>query len=491
MSKSRYDIVVVGGGLAGSLMAISLKRKNPAISILIIERCSEFPAKLGESSAEITGLFFNRFQIPHILKKQIQKTGLRFLFNESNSADFSKMDEFSSPSVRSIANGYQFNRQEFDEDLIREAEKLGAEILRPAELISFQFEKFNSRLRIRFEGIESEIAATWVIDASGTERIAGKAMNWKAETGFHTATCFAHFENLRPHSDWDNAENTFWKTKAIGSKEESTIHFLREGCWWWYIRLNNQTTSIGIVYDKTMHQPEDPQKFFEEFIRNDAQLNFITAGSSHSPVRHLAELPYLSKKLYAEGLAVIGDAAAFVDPLFSPGIEFMVQQSIWLTGLLADYFEKNEMQFAKWNRYEKRFLKAFRNRILIYRDRYKIMGSYDLFSNWVQFDFFGYFSFTVIPSVVFPKRMKFPPAFGFPLSAIYLFVTKRYLKIAARRKKQNRISAALRKPVSLSHVGIPSGIRLYVKPLQLFGIWFGNFMRIVFSEWKWRISGKK
>lgn len=492
MNKSRYDIVITGGGLAGSLMAISIKRKNPAISILIIERSAEFFPKAGESSAEITGLFFNRFQIPHILKKQLPKAGLRFVFNESQTADFSKADEFSSPSVRSIANGYHFNRKEFDQDLLIEAEKSEAEILRPAEIISFQFEKFNSKLKVRYGENESEISAVWVIDASGTERIAGKAMNWcDTNLQFDTAACLAHFTGLRPQTEWDNTPNPFWDKYAIGPRSESTIHFLREGCWWWHIRLNDQTTSIGIVYDKTIHQPEDPVKFFEDFLTNDAQLNFITAPSSHGTVKVLPKLPYLSKKLYDEGLVVIGDAAAFVDPLFSPGIEFICQQSIWLTDLITDYFTSGNFNQRKWNRYEKLFLKAFRNRILIYQNRYKLMHSYDLFSNWVQFDFFGYYSFTIIPVVIFPRLIKYPPAFSFPLAPVYNFITGRYLKIAARRKKQNRISTSLKKPLSLSHVAIPSGLRLYFKPLQLFGIWFANYIRIVFDEWRFRFSGKK
>ncbi len=140
----RYDIIILGGGIAGSVMAISLKRKTPSLTILIVERSSIFPNKVGESSAEMTGLFFNRFGIEHILKKQIPKTGLRFLFNEHNTFDHNKMDEFSSPSFKSIANGYHFNRQQFDEDLLAEAIKMGCETRRPAEIIDFHYQKLNS-----------------------------------------------------------------------------------------------------------------------------------------------------------------------------------------------------------------------------------------------------------------------------------------------------------------------------------------------------------
>jgi flavin-dependent dehydrogenase len=486
MEKRKFDIIVIGGGIAGSVMAISIKRKNPALNILIVERSTIFPNKVGESSAETTGLFFNRFKIDHILQKQVQKSGLRFLFNEKKSADFSLMDEFSSPAIKSISNGYHFNRQQFDGDLLEEAEKMGATVLRPAEIVEFKYEKFNSEIIVRHKNELKKFRAPWIIDASGTERIAGKKFGWANEDlSFDTAASFAHFEGLKSSAEWDTTTNPYWKKHAIAPRSQSTIHFLRPGCWWWHIQLNNATTSIGVVYDKKIITETDPEKFFDDFLRTDSQLRQITEQATRGPIKHLPKLPYLSKRLYDDGIVVIGDAAAFIDPLFSPGIEFIAQQSIWLSDLIADYFVNEKMNYRKWNRYEKIFLQAFSNRILVYEKRYQLMGSYDLFSNWVQLDFFAYFGFTVIPSVWFPSRMKYPPRFIFPTKQVYNFFTHRYLKISKRRMRQNRISNSLSKPVSLSHVGLPSGFRLFLKTPQLFFIWFFNYLRIEISELKY------
>lgn len=492
MKNTAFDIIVLGGGIAGSIMAISLKRKNPALRILIIERSVVFPNKVGESSAEMTGLFFNRFKIDHILKKQVPKTGLRFLFNEKNAADFSQMDEFSSPAIKSISNGYHFNRQQFDEDLLNEAKTLGAEILRPAEMVKFSYEKFNSEITVKQENVLTTYSAPWIVDASGTERVVGKQLGWsKTDLSFDTAASFAHFEGLKPSGEWDTIKNPYWEKYAIGPRSQSTIHFLRPGCWWWHIVLNNNTTSIGVVYDKKIIKENDAEKFFDEFLQNDAQLRLITQNAKRGPIKHLPRLPYLSNRLYDDGIAVIGDAAAFIDPLFSPGIEFICQQSIWLSDLIADYFANGKMNERKWKKYETIFLQAFSNRILIYESRYQLMGSYDLFSNWVQLDFFAYFGFTIIPAVLFPKRMKHPPRFSFPSKQIYLFVLRRYLKIYKRRERQNRLSTSLKKPITLSHVGIPSGIRLFLKTPQLFCIWFFNYLRIEMTEVKYLFSRTK
>jgi hypothetical protein len=322
-----------------------------------------------------------------------------------------------------------------------------------------------------------------VIDASGTQRIVGKKLGWQnKEQTFDTAASFAHFENLRSFNGWDQLKSEVWKKNAIGPQSQSTIHILRKGCWWWHIKLNNTITSIGVVYDKNILGTSDPDIFFNNYLENDVLLKHITQGATKGPIKHFSKLPYLSNRLYDDGVAVIGDSAAFIDPLFSPGIEFICQQSIYLTDLITDYFKNNEMNYSKWNRYQKVFLSAFSDRIKIYQDRYKLMDSYDLFTNWVQLDFFGYFCFTIFPSVVFPRRMKIPMRFFFPSNLFYNFITKRYLKIAERRKLQGRVSTSLNKPISYSHISIPDGFMFYFKVPQLFFIWFINYIKIEIDE---------
>jgi flavin-dependent dehydrogenase len=488
MEKKMFDIIILGGGIAGSLTAISIKRINPGLEILIIEKSSIFHFKVGESSAELTGLFLNRFNINHILKKQIPKAGLRFTFNEHHSDDFSKMDEFCSPVLKGITNGYHLNRQQFDSDLLDEAEKLGARVLRAAEIVDLKFQKLNSEVSVNHEGEVLDFKATWIVDASGPERIVNKKLNWgKKELKFETAASFAHFEGLKPASEWDIIKNDYWEQNAIGPRSESTIHFLRPGCWWWHIVINNNTTSIGIVYDKNILKHEEPEKLFDDFIKNDEQLNFIIGDAKRTAIRHLPALPFISAKLYDEGIAVIGDAAAFIDPLFSPGIEFICQQSIHLSELITDYFTKSKMNHSKWKSYEHIFLNGFADRILVYEDKYKVMGSFDLFSNWVQLDFVAYFSFHVIPSVKFPNYIKQPPRFNFLTRALYLFFANRYVKISERRALQGRNSSSLNKPITFSHVSLPEGFRLYLKPMHLFIVWLSNYSKIEWTEMKYFI----
>ena len=90
--------------MSGSLLALNLK-KAPLLRVLIIDKGQKARAKVGEATADLSSVFLNRFGINHLLEKQTKKTGLRFIFNENNSA-LKEQLEFASPSLKSFANGY-------------------------------------------------------------------------------------------------------------------------------------------------------------------------------------------------------------------------------------------------------------------------------------------------------------------------------------------------------------------------------------------------
>ena len=97
-NREKYDLIIVGGGAAASFLCLSIFKLNPNFNILILEQSITFPLKIGESLIDMTALFVQRLGIEHILTEQTTKTGIRFLFNESNSFDRADVAEFASPS---------------------------------------------------------------------------------------------------------------------------------------------------------------------------------------------------------------------------------------------------------------------------------------------------------------------------------------------------------------------------------------------------------
>lgn len=481
--ENKFDIVFMGGGMAASLLALQLIRKKPSLRMAIVERREVFPRKVGESTSDITGLFLNRFGIEHILHDQIRKTGLRFLFNEKNTTNLDDLRELSSPSFRSEANGYHLNRSVLDDRMLNECADNGITVYRPAAVVGFTHRPYNSTLEVQMNEQRFELHACWVIDASGNARFIHKHMKWTDEKiGLNTASVLAHFENLQPAEAWDIPETEFWTKNGIGPKEYSTIHFLRPHSWWWHIRIDEKTTSLGMMFDPEKYTFDDATEFFDQYIANDAQLSTLTKGSKRTEVRCLKNVPYVSSKLYDEGLALVGDAGAFIDPLFSPGLEMICQQTLALRDLLIGYFENVSSNIQDWKKYERRFIASYKDRAFTYEQGYKYMGSYDLFSNWTQIGMFGYFAFSVFPAVLKPDRLKKPFTFNAVSRFGYRMLVVRYDRILQRRMRQGRISSSRISPVSYTQVAVPSGWKFYTRPLLLFWLWVWNYMKLECTE---------
>ena len=479
----KFDVVILGGGISGSLFALNLANSNKNLSILILDKKIKSKLKVGEATADLSSIFLNRLGINHLLKKQTKKTGLRFIFNEENSSKKKDILEFASPSFKGISNGYHLNRTVFDSELLFECKKKGITIFKPVELNDVKFQKNKCILDVIYKGNNSKIKSCWFIDASGKFRYIKNKLNWvDKKIPLNTGAISAHFTGLTPHSLWDRENTTYWKKNAIGSKSYSTTHFLKSNSWWWFIKLDKTTTSIGVVYDKNKIKFDDPELYFTEKIKQDKVLNEITKDAKRSKLNHIDSLPYICTKMHHDNIAVIGDAGSFIDPLFSPGLEITSQQNEHIVFLLLDYFKKGKKNLKAWKKYEQEFTKTYLDRAYVYSKIYNIMHSYDLFSNITQFLFFGYQSFNVFPLKHFPKRLKKPLRFHKIEKIFIKNLFNRYNRIVIKREKHNRKSSSLKQPLSYSTVKIPNGLYIFIKPFQLFFLWFFNYLKIELTE---------
>ena len=393
------------------------------------------------------------------------------------------MFEFASPAFKSLSNGYHLNRPIFDAVLLQECEKIGVAVLRPAELNDLELKTHNSILNITLNGESVNIKTRWFIDASGNFRYVKKKLKWvDKELTLNTGAITAHFTNLPSESTWDREETFYWNKNAIGSKAYSTTHFLKPHSWWWLIKLDESTTSIGVVYDKNNIKFSDAESYFNQSIKEDKLLSKVTKNAKISKINHLNSLPYVCSKMHQDNVAVIGDAGAFIDPLFSPGLELICQQNEHLVSLLLDYFKTDRKDLKAWRNYEKQFVNTYLDRIFVYSKLYHFMHSFDLFSNATQLLFFGYQSFSVLPLKYFPRRIKYPGRFQTLDRAVIKWVFNRFYKISVKRTQQNRQSVSLHQPLFYSRVSIPNGVFYVLKPVQLALLWLTNYIKIEATE---------
>lgn len=466
--RENYDLIIVGGGLTASFLCLSIFKINPTFKILIIEKGDKFPNKTGESVVDLTAILIKSLNIGHLLKKHTVKTGVRFLFNESNSSNISDVSEFASPTFPGMITAYHLNRSLFDQQLLDEVISKGATVLRPAEISNASYLEFNNEIDVLVSGELRNYQSKWVVDATGRARYLSKQLNWKDKSiSLNTGAIMAHFTNIAPDKKWDTPENNFWDTKSVGLRKFSTTHLMRKNSWWWIIRLNETTTSIGVVFDKNKVQFDDYKSYFVTAISKDAQLSIITKEAEMSAIKNVAHVPYVSEKLYSKGVALIGDSGAFIDPLISPGIEMSGQQSIWLAELLTQEKRTGKFDESAWKKYSNIFYKAYDSRLRIYTNAYNIIESKDLFSVWLMQGNYFYFSWVVYPAILFERKLKVPLHFNSIERAVLKYFENRFNIIQHKRVVENRISETKPNAITYSGVRVPRNILFLFMPAYL------------------------
>jgi hypothetical protein len=193
----------------------------------------------------------------------------------------------------------------------------------------------------------------------------------------------------------------------------------------------------------------------------------MTKGAEMGEVKNVANVPYVSEQLYSKGVALIGDSGAFIDPLISPGIEMIGQQSIWLAELLTREKASGKYDETAWIKYSKIFYKAYESRMRIYKNAYNIMESKDLFSVWLMQGNYFYFGWVVSPALVFKRQLKLPLRFSFIERSVLNYFETRFNKIQNKRIEQNRTSNTKPNTITYSGVRVPKNILFLFMPIYL------------------------
>ncbi|MFY0688765.1 MAG: tryptophan 7-halogenase [Cyclobacteriaceae bacterium] len=462
MNYLKFDIVIIGGGLTGSLFALEMKKRTD-VKILIVEHDETFQLKPGEAISDLTALYLTRLNLDGILSRQSRKSGLRFLFEHEQ-----QTCEFTSPTLPGVIRGYHLNRSTLDEELLDECVKEGIEVWRPASITKLTYQAFNTSIEVAYQTGRFHVNATWIIDASGRSRYLPHVLGWDdLPVKLNTSSMMCYYTGLDFNKNWDHLDHNYWTRNAIGDLSYATTHIMRKNHWWWIIRLNEELTSVGVVFDHQHSQPDD----FDQAVMEDRLLSQLMNGTTHGPIRKLDGLSHLTQQMYQPGIVVLGDSWSFIDPLFSPGLELLGQQTVATSDLLADYFTRHTFHQNQWKRLERSFQCAFRDREEYYQVAYQIMHNYPVMSSWIQLANYVYNTFTIIPSIWFPKRMKYPKTLNRIEKMLFRVIKKRYLKLG-------EYHFGNKKSVQPSNIELTGDWKMIIKPFHLLWLWFKGYVRL-------------
>lgn len=310
-SNMNCDVLVIGGGPAGSTVSSFLQEKGWQVVLLEKEHHPRF--HIGESLLPMTLPILEKLGLQDEVKQiGIIKHGAEFNFNEEDSATQTFYFNFAMDKERP-PTAFEVRRAEFDEMLFRNAARKGVDTREGTKVTDVAFSPGQVYVTAQTEEGETQHwQAKFLIDATGRDTFLSRRNKLKKKSTQHnSAAIFGHFENV---------------TRRSGKDEGNISIYWFEHGWFWLIPLDNGTMSVGAVcypeYLKTRTGPT------EDFMWQTIRLSPGVSGRMKdarlvSEVRATGNFSYKSAQMYGkknENYLLIGDAYAFIDPVFSSGV---------------------------------------------------------------------------------------------------------------------------------------------------------------------------
>jgi FADH2-dependent halogenase len=301
-----YDVAIIGGGPAGSTAATLLSKAGRRVIVLEREKFPRF--HIGESLLPFSMQTFTRLGLQEKLRANfVEKFGGEIAeAGGEKAAKFYFKDGFASRTDRS----YQVTRSKFDKMLLDHAGESGAEICEETSVDDVAFDDGGVTLLLRRDALPSEkIRACYLIDASGRNSVIGNKFKLKKNyQHLQKLSLFAHYEGMEREAGIDGT-----LTRMVRTLDS----------WFWIIPLENNRTSIGIVLEAADFKKSglSAEEFFERAIAEQPLVrNRIGGGRRVSQVYTAADFSYRNGKLTGDRWLLAGDAAGFIDPVFSSGV---------------------------------------------------------------------------------------------------------------------------------------------------------------------------
>ena len=393
-TRDRYDLVILGGSISGSSLAVLMRRWCPDLRVLVIERLESFGRRIGEATVELSSTFLTDVLKlnDHLAREHLPKHGLRFWFADEGAERLHEMSEVGPIHAPDIPS-YQLDRSRLDEKVLELAAQAGAEIARPAKLEDVELDASESRVVYQDSQGSHEVRARWFVDASGRSAFLARRLGFLERDDRHPVNAlWARWKGvldldgpelngtdpLRPHLP-----------RMACSRRQATNHFCGYGWWCWVIPLAGGETSIGLVHDRRYFDfPEGPKapprESYEQFLRSQPGLSQLLAQAQidGDDFQSYRDLPYRSRRIAGRGWAIVGDAAGFIDPYYSPGLD-AVTTSVFATAVLLRKHFNQECGQAEFERllrkHDHEFSRSFELWFeALYEDKYELFGDAEL-----------------------------------------------------------------------------------------------------------------
>lgn len=304
----KHDVLIIGGGPGGSMAATVLARAG--LDVAIIER-EEYPRfHIGESLLPASMPLFKETGFYEVLNsgKYITKCGARFIDYRNEDEVYFGFAEGFNPD---IPTAFEVERCEFDKDILEYAVKSGATLYQPENVVELDL----SATGVRLQTDKNRFEAEYLMDVSGRDSLIGKRMKMRqVNADLNNVAVFAHYKDVKRRPGLDEGD--------------ITIGLLPNRAWTWIIPFKGDVTSVGVVASaKFLGTPDLESYLNENLLKSELVRDFMKDSVRVSEIRSIGNYSHTCDKFFGERWICSGDAAMFLDPIFSSGVHMSISSS--------------------------------------------------------------------------------------------------------------------------------------------------------------------
>jgi flavin-dependent dehydrogenase len=351
---------VIGGGPAGSTTGALLAEHGHRV--LLLER-EPFPRyHIGESLIPYTWFTLDRLGVIDWLKRSAnpKKYSVQFV---SITGRVSQPFYFFQTIKHECSLTWQVWRGEFDAMLLENARRKGVEVRQgvTAKDVVMEGDRVVGVRAEEQEGGSEEILARAVVDATGRDSLLSRRFGWKErDPELNKVAVWSYFKGAKRDPGIDEGA--------------TTVAYVPEKGWFWYIPLHSDTVSVGVVGEPSYlyRGTRDPNRIFERELDACAWIHdHVKTGVQVEPVRVTGEYSYHSRRIGGDGFCLVGDAFAFLDPLFSTGVFLALKGGEMAADTLHEALLADDVGAGRFEEYyerQRRAVTSFRRLVLAFYD---------------------------------------------------------------------------------------------------------------------------
>jgi len=344
MNTNKYDVIVMGGGPAGSSVAGILAREGR--QVVLFEK-EIFPRHhIGESLMTDTYWTFRRLGVLEKLRESpfVRKYSVQFA---NPAGKESRPFYFFEAVHHESAVTWQVTRAEFDHLLINHAAEQGVAVHQGVLVKQVLFEGDRAvGVEVQMQdGTREKFYANVVVDATGQSAMLSNKFRWRVrDPKLKKAVLYSYFKGAHREPDLNGGATLVLRTEA-GS-----------GGWFWDIPLENDITSVGIVANPDYllkGRGQDLAKILQEEIdKCEPCRRRVAGGTRVDKIYSILDYSYRSKHNAGNGFIIIGDAYGFLDPIYSSGVLLALKMAELAADAIHDAFNHDDFSAARLGQFQ-------------------------------------------------------------------------------------------------------------------------------------------